>query len=85
MVGSCDSAELYDFMGFFCVDLHGVNIRGSCVDSACSCCRKSQFLAELSWLQVGGMLEIVPALICTASETAEYKLPYVLYVCMCTQ
>ena len=36
-------------------------------------------LAELPWLQVGDMLKIMPALICTASEAAEYKL---LYVCM---
>ena len=36
-------------------------------------------LAEL--LEVGGMLEIVPVLICTASKAAEYKLPYVhMYV-----
>ena len=40
MVGSCDSAELYGFMGLFCVDLHGVNVRGSRVDGACNCCRK---------------------------------------------
>ena len=40
VVGSCDSAELYDFMGLFCAGVHGVSVRGSRVDGACSCCHR---------------------------------------------